>query len=93
MPLRSIKRERTADAVGTSATAVLFPYRLLFVFGFRKWIADIFGLSEADNECENVGEKPQSESEACPVPKGLCNTEIATDRKIEHIYGNHQLAY
>ena len=58
--LKSIKGERTADAVGTSAYAVLFPYRLLFVFGFQKWIADIFGLSEADNECENVGKKPQS---------------------------------
>ena len=91
--LRSIKRERTADAVGTSATAVLFPYRLLFVFGFRKRIAAVFRLSKADNECENIGEKPKPESKTYPMPKGLCHTEIDTDRKIEHIYGNHQFAY
>ena len=91
--LKSIKGERTADAVGTSAYAVLFSCRLLFVFGSRQRIADIFGLPEADNECENVGEKPQPESEACPVTKCLCDTEIDTDRKIEHIYGNHQFAY
>lgn len=57
-----------------------FSYRLLFVFGSRQRIADIFGLSESDHECENVGEKPQSESKACPVPKGLCDTEARVQR-------------
>lgn len=80
------------DAVGISATAVLFPCRLLVAFCSRKRITAIFRLSKSDNECENVGKKPQSESETCPVPKGLCDTEIDTDRKIEHIYGNHQFA-
>ena len=85
--------ERTADAVGTSAYAVLFSCRLLFVFGSRQRIADIFGLPKADNECENVREKPQSEAEAYHVTKCLCDTEIDTDRKIEHIYGKYQFAY
>ena len=65
----------------------------MFIFCIWQRIADIFGLSKADNKCENVWEKPKSEAKACPVPKRLCDTEIDTDRKIEHTYSNQQFAY